>query len=83
MTQTITQTIRLSAGAKFIRDGMGIKSLFGKKPIEEEVLALREAQKLLEEPYLKIITPLPISKEEEKMIKERVRMAVNKLSEIL
>lgn len=82
MTVT-TQTIQVSKNVEYIRDKLGIKSLFGKKPIEEEALVLRDVQKILEEPYIRVITPLPISKEEEEKIKEKVREAVRKLNEIL
>jgi len=83
MTLTATQTIQVSKNVEYIKDKLGVTSLFGKKPIEEEAMVLREVHKLLEEPYLRVITPLPISKEDEEMIKERVREAVRKLSEIL
>jgi len=83
MTLAATQTLQVSKNVEYIRDKLGIKSLFGKKSIEEEALVLRYVHKLLEEPYFRIITPLPISKEEEEMIKEKVREAVRKLEEIL
>jgi len=83
MILTATQVIQTTKNVEYIRDKLGIKSLFGKKPIEEEALVLRDVQKILEEPYIRVITPLPISKEEEEKIKEKVREAVRKLSEVL
>lgn len=78
----MTLTLTLPKSEEIFRK-YGVTSLFGKKQIEEEKRVITEVMDDLTDIYVRLLVPLPISEEEDKMYTETIKRAIVKLREIL